>query len=185
MTAWLLRLVRWIAGRDRAEWTYAMATEAGAAGAGSTGWAMGCVIAALRDRLSREGKFLLSILLLPVGALMFTLILFFAVAWLWHNAGLPAVAFSAILASAPLPFAYYLGTMRLRPAALLAASICFSFYHSVPLIIWWIQFGKFPVSWFTGDTSIYNLPPLLGYALGLSVWLIGAWWGSSRKRTRA
>ena len=53
MTAWLLRLVRWIAGPGRAEWAEAMAAEADAAGSRSTNWAFGCVVAVLMDRLRR------------------------------------------------------------------------------------------------------------------------------------
>lgn len=185
MTDWLLRLVRWIASPDRAEWAEAMAAEAEASGAGSTSWALGCVGATLRDRLARERKFLLSILLLPIAALFFSLMLFFAIAWLWHNAGLPGLAFSAILASAPLPSAYYLGTIRSRRSALLAAPICFLLYQSIPLIIFWIQFGMSPLSWLSPDTTVYKMSPLPGYALGLSVWLVGAWWGSRRANAQA
>ena len=177
MTDWLLRLARRIVGRDRSEWADAMAAEADAAGAHSTGWAWGCLTASLQDRLARERSFLLSILLLPIAAMIFTIVLFFAVAWLWRNAGLPGIAYSAILASAPIPFAYYLGTARTERSAMLAAMICFLVYQSIPMILTWAQFGKF----FVSNSSVYGLPGLSGYGLGLLVWLVGAWWGSSRQ----
>ena len=181
MTAWLLRLTRWIAGRARAEWADAMAAEAEAAGAQSTSWALGCVGATLRDRVARERRFMTSVLLIPVAALVFTAIWFFAVAWMWRHADLPGFAFAAFMASAPLPFAYLLGAIQSRRAALLAAPICFLLYQGIPLIAFWIEFGKPPVSWFSADVTVYNLSALPGYSLGLSVWLIGAWLGSRQK----
>ena len=177
MTAWLLRLARRIAGRERAEWADAMAAEAEAAGAQSTSWALGCVAAIMRDRLARERRLILSILLIPIAAMIFTIFWFFAVSWLWRNAGLPGFAYSPLMAAAPLPFACHLGMSQPRRIAMLAAPLCFLVYHSFPLIITWMQFGTF----FIGGTGIYNLPFLAGYGLGLSVWLGGAWLGSRQK----
>lgn len=176
MTTLLLRLVRWIAGPIRREWAEAMVAESVAAGAHSTSWALGCIAWALRDRLARERWLILSLVLIPIAAMIFTIIWFFAVAWLWRHVGLTGFAYSALMASAPLPFAYYLGTTRSRRAAMLAAPLCFFIYQSVPLIMTWVQFGT-P---FLGGTSIYGLPFVLGYGLGLSVWIGGAWLGSRR-----
>ncbi len=120
-----------------------------------------------------------------MAALAFTLLLFFPVSWVWRNLGLPSPVYSLILAMAQLPFAFYLGRTGTRRHAMLAAPICFLLYQAVPLIIFWIQFGKSPFSWITSDAVVYNMAPLNGYAFGLSFWLLGAWWGSRQPRRRA
>ena len=174
MTDWLLRLARWIAGRGRTEWADAMAAEADAAGAQSKSWALGCVRASLHDRVISERKFLLAILVIPIAALVFSLILFFGVAWLSRNVGLPAFAFTAILAVSPLPFAYYLGTLGSRRAALLGAMGCCLLYQGLPMIYFWIQFASRPSSGSTG-TTVLNVASARLHTC-LAVWADRAGW---------
>ena len=73
----LFCIARWIAGRARAEWVEAMAAEAASTDGNSTGWALGCLWASVKERAARNWSFVALILLLPAVVLWWKLEVFF------------------------------------------------------------------------------------------------------------
>lgn len=178
----LLSLARWLGGKQRAEWSDAMAAEAASLDGNDLGWASGCATSALRDRLWRERTFILAIVLLPLCAVLLEYALFFPLVWLSRALELPGWTWVGVSMLTPLPFAYVLGRLRPRLGAYLAAPICFFVFQLVPLVIFWLQFGKSPLTWFGDGSTVYMMTPLAGLSCGLLVWLVGAWLGSRRTR---
>lgn len=174
MTAWLLRLARWIAGRDRADWADAMASEADAAGSGSTGWALGCVGALLIDRMRQSARTLLIAILLPVAALAMQFALFFPTAWVFQTYDLPRWTILTYWIFEPLPIAVLLGWLTVRRGALAPAIAAFCVYYSIAMLQWWVSFGQSPSAFFDGGMEIHHLHAQVGMAVDLGVWLLGA-----------
>jgi len=174
MTAWLLRLVRWIAGPDRAEWVDAMAAEAEVAGTRSTGWAMGCVVAVLIDRLRRSARTLLAITLLPAFAFALQFALLFPSAWIFRTFDLPQWTLLSFWALEPLPVAILLGWLTARRGALIPAVAAFCVSYAIAMVHWLVTFGQGPAIFFNGEMLIHHLHAQLGMAVDLGVWLLGA-----------
>jgi len=172
-----------IAGRRRRDWIDAMATEAVAIDGNSTGWAIGCLSAAIKDRLAREWQFVLAIPLLSIGAVLLSLALFYPMAWLFTHGWIAGWVFVSSGLLSPLPFAFILGRMRPGRTAYLAALISFVLEVFIPLTIFWAMFGKSPFSWFSEDATWYMMTPAAGLSSALLVWLIGVWLGSRWRRT--
>ena len=169
MTAWLLRLVRWIAGPDRAEWAEAMAAEADAAGARSTGWALGCVGAVSIDRLRRSISTILAVTFLPAIAIALEFVLLFPTAWMSRSFDLPQWALLSIWVFEPLPIAILLGWLTARRGALIPAIVAFFVYYAIAMLNWWIFFGDGPSVFFDGDMKIHHLHAQVGMAVDLGV----------------
>lgn len=184
MTDWLLRLVRWIAGPDRAEWADAMAAETGAAGLRSTSWALGCVGAVVIDRIRRSAKTVLSILLLPFGAFLLQFVLFFPTAWVFQAYDLPRWTILSFAIFEPLPVAILLGWLTARRGALYPAIGAFFVYYALAILHWWYFFGEGPSVFFNGKMEIHHLHAQLGMAVDLGIWLLGALIGSRWYRLR-
>jgi hypothetical protein len=179
----LLRIARWIGGPVRAEWLNAMTAEAASIHGDSTVWAIGCAWASFKDRLTREWRFLLAILLLPVAVYVIGFAIFFPVVWLSHAIGLPNWTFVAVNLLLPLPFAFVLGRIRPGLPAYLALPVCFAISVFFPLVIFWIKFGKpSPFSWFGDGATWYMMSPAAGLSCSLLVWLTGTWLGSRSRR---
>ncbi len=176
-----LRLARVIAGRDRAEWIEAMATEAQLSG-NPGAWATGCLWASIKDRIVREWRFILAVLTFPIGAYLFGLALFYPVAWLLRHEWIPAWTFYGAGLLGPLPFAFLLGRLRPGLPAYLASLVIFPIAVFFPLILFWIEFGKSPFSWFGETSTWYNMTPVAGLTCALLVWFGGVWLGTRWRR---
>lgn len=180
----LFQVARMIAGQKRREWIDAMQTEATMDGRGGQEWAMGSVIAALKDRASRDGYLFLAVILTPVVTLAASLMLFFPMSRLFMAGWLPSWVYNLAMLLVPLPFAWFLG--RLRPnAALMTASISFAIFAVIPGMVFWIQFGRSPLIFFGPNATWYEMPWFIGFACALVVWLFGAWLGSRSRRSAA
>ena len=184
MTDWLLRLVRWIAGPDRAEWADAMAAETGAAGPRSTSWALGCVGAVLIDRIRRSAKTILSILLLPVGAHLLRFTLFFPSVLIFRTYDLPRWTILSFSIFVALPVAILLGWLTAQRGALKPAIAAFFVYYALAMLHWRYFFGEGPSVFFNGKMEIYHLHAQLGMAIDLGIWLLGALIGARWYRLR-
>ncbi|MDQ3077666.1 MAG: hypothetical protein M3Q83_02365 [Pseudomonadota bacterium] len=180
-TSRLLRLARWIGGKERADWSSAMEAEAAYDGGDGTNWAIGCVIAALRDRVGREGKFLLAIALAPIATLLFCLFLFLAMSEPFMTGRLPSWFYNLAMLLAPLPFAWFLGR-SIPSAAIVAGAVSFSIFTIIPWIQFWIQIGQSPLIWFVPNAEAYGMPTIVGLGCSLLIWVGGAWLGSRRTR---
>jgi hypothetical protein len=169
-----LRLARWIAGSERAEWIDAMEAEAESIRGDSTVWTVGCAAAAFRERLWRERWFLGAVLGLPVIEILLRLLLFFPVVDAGNALGLPAWTFIAVFIALGFPFGFSLGHFMPRRRAVLAALFCGVLIELFGVVEFWIAFGKGPEIWFQPNSHIYNMTPVLGWATGIGIWLVGA-----------
>jgi len=174
----LLGFARWIAGSERAEWIDAMEAEAASAGAQSTAWAIGCLWASIKDRLSHEWRFLLAVPLLGFGPLLLSLILLFPMSWLWHHGWIPKWLIDHSALAEMLPFAFLLGRIRPGRATYVAATICFAVGVIVPVAMGWIALGLSPATAFASYATWYMFSPAVGLSIALFVWLGGALLGS-------
>jgi len=179
----ILRCAAWVAGPDRAEWSAAMAAETEAAKEGRTGWAVGCLWAALADRIVRDRWYILSLVGLPALAFLIVVPMGLAVAIGAATLSTPVAALVPIMLFGPLPCAWTLGRMRPSVPPTFAGTIGFLVHQSVPLLAMWMLFGIPPVSFWAANLTYYNMPPMIGLLASWLVWTAGAWWGAqSRKR---
>lgn len=180
----LFRIARMIAGRERREWIDAMQTEAAIDGSGGHEWGMGSVLAALKDRASRDGFLMVAIVLTPIAALVFSLLLFFPMSRLFMADLLPSWIYSLTMLLVGLPFGWFLG--RLRPkAAMAAVSVSFAIFVAIPMMVFWAGTGRSPLIFFAPDANWYGMPTYIGLTAGLLVWLVGARLGSRTGRVLA
>jgi hypothetical protein len=177
----LLRFARWVAGAERADWISAMEAEASTLGRQDAGWAFGCATAALRDRLWRERTSFFLMVLAPIGATLFCLLLFFPLSRLFLAGWLSSLTISTVMLLAPLPFAWVLGRMRPN-AALATATTSFVIFAMIPGFVHWIQFGASPLIFFAANAEWNGMPAYIGIPCNLLVWLVGASIGSRWQR---
>jgi hypothetical protein len=183
MTGGLLRLVRWIAGRDRAEWAEAMAAETEAAGAEALGWAWGCVAAALIDRIRGSARTILAVILLPMAAFALQSLMFIPEVWLSQAFDLPRWALLTFTIFTPLPVAVLLGWLSSPRGALASAFVAFFVFYAVSMFQWWIAFGDGPSIFFDRHMQIHHLHAQLGMLVDLGVWLLGSLISTRLRRT--
>jgi hypothetical protein len=170
----LFRFARFVAGRDRSEWMDAMAGEAGAIEGDSSSWALGCVWAAMKERLRAERWFLGAITGLPVAAIVLQQLLFFPIFFGSQALGLPAETFVWIFLCLGFPLGFILGR-RMRPGrALAAAFLCGAMLAWLNVVFFWILFGQGPEIWFKGNAHVYDMTPILGWSVNTILWVAGA-----------
>lgn len=58
--------------------------------------------------------------------------------------------------------------------AIFASVVCGFLFEFGGVVEFWVYFGKGPEIWFQPNSHIYNMTPLLGWAIGISFWVIGA-----------
>jgi hypothetical protein len=187
MTRWLLRLARWIGGRNRAEWAEAMEAETAAAGPGAIGWAWGSLAALLVDRIGRSARIMVIVTLLPVVAMALEFALFFPSAWIFRVYDLPRWTILSLAIFTPLPVAMLLGWLTAGRGALAPAIAAFLVAELLAMLQWWLFFGQGPSVFFDGSIEIHHLHAQVGQAIHLAIWLlgaaIGARWHGSRHHT--
>lgn len=173
-----LRLARFIAGPERSRWLDAMEAELDHLPARRLDWALGSLVAAVKDRFARDWPFGLALGVLPgfavVAALLLSAVTFVAL----KAAGLPVVPAYLAQILAPLPFAYLLGRVRPVWPALWVGAAGFLAYQALPFIAWRLMIGS--GVWFFWGPTLFPLG--LPVPLALPVWLAGAWWGATAAR---
>lgn len=176
-----LGLARVVAGPERRPWLDAIESELDHLPARRLDWALGSLVAAVKDRLGRDWPFGLALGLLPglavVATVPLTTLSFVAI----KAAGLPLALGYLAQIVAPAPFAWLLG--RIRPAwpALWVGAAGFVAYQALPYIAWRALIGD-GVYFFWGPT-LYPLG--VPVPLVLPMWLLGAWWGAKARRRAA
>lgn len=183
----LLRVARWIAGTERAEWIEAMQAEAVSIRGDSTAWAVGCVWAAFRDRVVRERRFLGAALLVVIGPMLLEMLLLYPEGWAWrqpwlHQHPIAEWMFQHSGVLNYLPFMFLLGRTRPGRTAYVAAVIAFPIALFLPLVIFWMKFGTSPLAFFGPGATLYMFTPAVGLAAALVVSLGGVWLGSRAGR---
>ena len=132
-----------------------------------------------------EERFLLAILLMPIGVYLFQFLVFFPVVWLSRSLGLPMWTFIVVQLFLPLPFAFILARSTPLRRALFIAALSWLVLDALDVVIFWIMLGQGPQIWFEKGSQIYNMTPVLGWTCSLAVWLMGAWLGSLGRPSRA
>jgi hypothetical protein len=176
-----LGLARVIAGPERRRWLDALEAELDHLATRRIDWALGSLVAAVKDRARRDWTFGLALGMLPGFAVVATA-LFTAVSAVAHNvAGLPVMLAYLAQILAPLPFAWLLG--RVRPAwpALWVGVLGFVAYQALPYITWRVLIGS--GVWFFWGPTLFPLG--VPVSLVLPVWLLGTWWGARAGRRAA
>lgn len=174
----LLRLARLVAGEARSEWVDAMEAEASTLSddEGMT-WAMGCVWAAMGDRLARNWKTIAWVVATPIASYAFQMLVLFPTVWLIRH-GWPNFIFYATAIASPLPFVWMLG--RWHPnVALSAATASFVIAAFIPGLFFWASFGASPLIFLSRGATLYDMPVLIGLVVTLPLWLIAAKIGAS------
>jgi hypothetical protein len=172
-------LARIVAGPERRRWLEAMESELAHLQERRLDWALGSLVAAVKDRFARDWTFGLALGLLPGFAVVAGLVFTAVSVPLLKLAGLvpwPALFVPQVLA--PLPFAYLLGRVRPRWPALRVGAIGFLAQQGLPYVAWRVLIGD-GMFFFWGPT----LWPLgVPVPLTLMTWLAGAWWGARMAR---
>ncbi len=177
----LLRLANWIAGPERQEWVLAMASETDAAGRHGTRWAFGCLRAALRDRLTRDGRFYAALALMPAAAFV-SLFLSMGIIMLLDRIGGVSTAIALpVMILTPLPFAALLGRMRPHYAPLVVGSLSFLAFEAGPMTVMAVMSGRMPTPW-SPNLTVYNLPAWAGLTLAYAVWIVATALGGRTRR---
>ena len=181
----ILLLADRIAGPERREWIAAMAAETEAAGRHGAGWALGCLAAALRDRLERDGWFWLALAGLPGLSLVLAVALTLAAVIGARALGISMLATVPLMLLGPLPAAWLLGRMRPRYAPLLIGTLAFLVHQIVPLLGMWALTGTPPHWFWSPNVTYYNMPATTGIFMSWLTWVGGVWWGGRRRAGRA
>lgn len=181
----ILMLADRIAGPKRGEWLAAMAAETEAAGRHGTEWALGCLVAALRDRFARDRWFWAALVGLPALALILAVALSLAIAIGARALGISMLVAVPVMLLGPLPAAWLLGRMRPAYSPSLVGTLGFLVHQSVPLLGMWALTGTPPHGLWSPNVTYYNMPAMAGLFAGWLVWIGGVWWGGRRGADRA
>lgn len=173
-----MRLARFVAGPERRHWMDAMQAELEHLPARRIDWALGSLVAALKDRAAREWRFGIALGILPGFAVAATLLLSAISFAALNAAGLPIVPGYLAQILAPLPFAVLLGRLRPGWPALWVGAAGFLAYQALPFVAWRLAIGS--GVWFFWGPTLWPLGVPL--PLVLPIWLLGAWWGATAAR---
>lgn len=170
-------LARRIAGPGRDEWVHAMAAEWDALEAGRTAWALGCLGAALRDRLGRERRFVSVMLVSVPAAMIWSAMAMTLVAPPLRQAGAPTIAWMAAYLLNPLIVQLVLGALYPARAGTIGLFAGGAFLVA-PMLASAILFDVSPLAWMS----------LVGHNLGGSAaaypLALAAWYLASRAGAR-
>jgi hypothetical protein len=179
---WLARL---IAGRERHYWLDAMETELVHLPSRRIDWALGSLVAAMKDRAGREWKFAFALLGLSGVAVITAGLSAVPASILAGLTGTTTLQWVPLAVLAPLPFAYLLGRIRPTWSPLWLGTTAFLAYQIAPVVVWRVMVGDGmsllwgPNLWSWGVPYPFQVPILL------LVWLTGTWWGAKAARNRA
>jgi hypothetical protein len=168
-----IRLARKVGGSERDEWVRAMAAEWDALDRGKTSWALGCLVAAVRDRLRREWRFLAALVLAVPAAYLCNGILMTLVPPTLNEDGAPTSAWIAAYMFGPLAVPLLLGALfpsRGGTAGILA-SAAFLF---TPMLAPMVLAGESPL-----EVAEF-LVDKMGAALAVYPLALGAWYAAGR-----
>lgn len=173
-----LGLARIVAGPQRRRWLDAIEAELDHLPTRRLDWALGSLVAAIKDRAGRDWAFGLALGALPgfaVGAAILSSVVAFAVL---KATGLPMALGYLGQVLGPVPFAFLLGRVRPSWPALGVGVAGFLAYQALPFIAWRLLVGS-GASFFWGPTLWPMGVPL---PLVLPAWLAGVWWGATAAR---
>lgn len=176
-----MRLARRIAGRERSEWTAAMAAELDAAQGHEAAWAVGCLSAAVTDRMKRDGLFLLALVAAPPAGFMLSALLMLGLAALAHPWRLPATIWLGGVVILPLAVPALLAYRRPQHVGLVGGLL----HLLLPSLYMFVRWGVPVERWLSMDRQVYNLSWPFGLALGVLLWTTAAWLAASWKKKKS
>lgn len=178
---------RFIAGRARSEWIDAMAAEAESIDGHSTAWALGCLWASVKDRISRDWWFPATLVLFPIILFWWKGTIFFATSDMVAQHQIPAWLAVSCWILSPFPLASLFVFWRSGRSAYVAAALSFVIVEAFPLLVMW-RMGLSPSEWFTPHLNWYKCDPDIrigaapGIALDFLTWLTAVCLGSFLRR---
>jgi len=178
-----MTLARIVAGPERKVWLDAMEAELDALPDRRFDWALGSLVAAVKDRAWRERSYALALILAPTAALAAIPIAALALSQLAELTRPTVLQFTPIIALTPLPFAMALGALRPQRSALVSGALGFAAYLAIPAIALPLLFAPYVYVRWQATVSAYGLPPS-GLIGSLGLWCFGAWAGAKRTLRR-
>jgi hypothetical protein len=181
----IMGLARAIAGRERRYWLDAMEAELVHLPARRFDWALGSLVAAVKDRAAREWKFAFALLGLSGAAILAAGLSAIPVRIAADLTNSSMLQWMPLMALAPLPFAYLLGRIRPAWSPLWLGTMAFLAYQIMPAIVWRALIGDGMSLLWGPNLWSWGVPHPFQVLIVLLVWLIGVWWGAKAARRRA
>jgi len=170
-------LARRIAGKEREEWVRAMAGEWDALDRGKTRWALGCLAAAVTDRLGREWRFLAAMLAAVPAAFICNGVLMTLVAPALRESGAPTIVWMAAYLLNPVAIPLALGALYPSRAGWVAILTAAAFLF-MPMVASVVFTGVSPFEW------IAMVGRRMGAAAVMYPLAFGAWYAAGRLGAR-
>jgi hypothetical protein len=177
-----LKLARFIAGPQRDHWLDAMERELEYLPARKFDWALGSLVASVKDRFARDWAFGLALIALPCSAIVAVPLLTMLSMAIGRATGLSDLQVILFPALAPLPFALLLGMLRPRSSVWAKGLAAFAAYQLIPAIGFSLLFGQYVYVRWEANLSHYGLLPPWGLALTGALWVAGCWLGARLRR---
>ena len=186
VTRSLLRVAYWIAGKAHSQWCAAMAAETDAAGSNSYRWALGCVGAALRMRLSADWKRVATLALLPILVNFAEHAIFLPAAMAAHADWLSSWAIVPLSIILPLALIFWSGWSAPGPFPVAFVIYLLVMQKLWPMAVFTTLTGsQLPLSvWFGSNSTYWMLPALLGMALSSALYFAALYAGYKAGETR-
>lgn len=179
-----MSIARFVAGPERSDWLDAIEAELDHLPARRLDWALGSLVAAVKDRAAREWSFALALVLGPTAALAAIPVIAIASASISGPTGLSTLQLMPLTVLSPLPFAIMLGAVRPRFSPLVAGALGFAAYQAIPAIALTVIMGRYAYFRWEANLSHYGLLPPSGLLATLALWCAGAWLGARWARRR-
>lgn len=181
-----ISLARIVAGPERREWLDAMEAELSVLPSRRLDWALGSLVAAVKDRAVRDRLGFALLAVLPAcAAVAVLLVTALAIATI-HAAGLSTDLLGPILLPIPFLFAVLLGAARRWRHPAVAGALGFAIYQAGPSAFFHFAWGNSFGFW-APNLWQYGVHPAVSVAGTLALWCLGTMCGarvSARRRRR-
>ena len=178
-----IKLARLIAGRERRRWLDAMEAELDYLPTHRLDWALGTLVAAVKDRLARDRLALASLVVLPAGAAVAVLPVTALAMAVVEATGLSMGLLGPVLFPVPLLFAVLLGASRAWRRPLMAGLLGFLVYQAGPSAFFHFAWGSEFGLW-APNLAHYGIHPAVSVAGVFASWGLGAVAGTRLRRRR-
>jgi hypothetical protein len=186
----VMGLTRLIAGPERRHWIEAMEAELAHLPERPVDWALGSLVAAVKDKAWRERPLAAALAVLPALGL-FTMVPLTVLAGMLARAlGEPTLTTAPLVGLAPLPAALLLGALRPRSSAWLSGACGWLIYQSIPAVALPLltNNGIPGYFWWAPNLSPFGVFGPSAVVLTLAFWIggsvAGARWARTRKGSR-
>ncbi len=180
----VMATARLIAGRQRRRWLDAMEAELRTLREGRLDWALGSLVASVKDRVARDWPLVVALGALPGAALVAIPPLSMLALTLSRITGLSTLQLMPLVALAPAPFAVVLGAVRPESSPWLKGAVAFALYQVAPAIALSLVFGTYIYVRWEANLSAWGLAQPFGLMATGVVWCAGSWLGARWARGR-